>query len=409
MEKNIKRNFIWNIIGTTFSSFNSLFFMIIVTRITGINDAGIFTFAFSTACLFYVIGTYSGRTYQVTERGNCNDSDYLYTKIFTCIIMIICALIFCFIRKYEIFKFSIIILLCIYKMLEAFSESLYAIIQKNNELYKVGKSLFYKAIISLLSFFIILYISNNLLIATLCIIFSNLLIIIVYDFYILKKMNFKLEKINYNKIWLIIKNGFFTFGFTFLTLYVTNAPKYVIDFLLNNQAQTIFGIIIMPATIIILFSQFIIQPFLMKMKEVANEGMKKYRLFILKLLLAVFVIGIIIIFITYLFGIPFLELLYNVKLEKYLECLLLVILGATFYGISAVLSTALTTIRKTFGQFIIYIISSIFVTIISIILIKKDGIYGAFNSYLLTMIFLLVLYIILYIVKTREVKENEKK
>ena len=52
MQVNLKKDFIWNMIGSTFSSFNSLFFLIIVTRINGSNEAGIFTFAFSTACYF---------------------------------------------------------------------------------------------------------------------------------------------------------------------------------------------------------------------------------------------------------------------------------------------------------------------------------------------------------------------
>ena len=66
MEKS-RKNILWNIIGATTNAFNSLLFTIIVTRINGTNDAGIFTYAFATACLLYVIGVYLGRTYQVTD------------------------------------------------------------------------------------------------------------------------------------------------------------------------------------------------------------------------------------------------------------------------------------------------------------------------------------------------------
>ena len=69
MEKDIqfKKNFIWNIIGTGFNAFNSLFFMIAITRINGVDNAGIYTIAYSTACILYMIGIYAGRIYQVTE------------------------------------------------------------------------------------------------------------------------------------------------------------------------------------------------------------------------------------------------------------------------------------------------------------------------------------------------------
>ena len=41
IEKNSK-NVIWNRIGASLTAFTSLFFAIIVTRINGTNDAGIF-------------------------------------------------------------------------------------------------------------------------------------------------------------------------------------------------------------------------------------------------------------------------------------------------------------------------------------------------------------------------------
>ena len=116
--------------------------MIRVTRMNGLDMAGIFTFAFSTACLFYVVGVYSGRVYQVTENENYGDSDYFYMKLITCFMMIISLLIFCFMRNYSYNKIMIISLLGIYKLLEAFSETFYAIIQKKDKLYIVGKSMF---------------------------------------------------------------------------------------------------------------------------------------------------------------------------------------------------------------------------------------------------------------------------
>ena len=57
-----KKNFIWNTIGSTFNSFTSLLFMIVLTRINGTNQSGIFAFCFSLACLLQIIGKYSGRT-----------------------------------------------------------------------------------------------------------------------------------------------------------------------------------------------------------------------------------------------------------------------------------------------------------------------------------------------------------
>lgn len=406
-KSNLRKNFIWNIIGTTFSSFNSLFFMIIVTRINGVHQAGIFTFAFATACLFYVVGTYFGRTYQVTDLDNkINDSDYFYSKIFTCIFMILLVTAFCFIRNYDGFKTQIVILLTIYKMIEAFSEGVYAIIQKKDDLYKVGQSLFFKAILSLLSFFILDYFTKNLILSSSLIIVSNLCILLLFDFPILKKYKFNFNKFSLNKIIYILKKGFCTFGFSFLTIYLTNAPKYAIDSIMINKYQTIFGIIIMPATVLILFSQYIIQPFLIRMKEDLYCSSRKFLFTIFKMSTFILITGILCLIIAYFIGIPVLELLYSISLSKYLGALLIIICGAIFYGISVVLSTALTTMRFSFCQLIIFLIASMIALIISNILVRNYGVYGASYAYMITMLILVIMYFIVFIYKLKKRKRK---
>ena len=64
---NNKKNFIWNFLGLSINSFNSLFFLIIVNRINGGNDGGIFTYAYSLVCLTYFIGLFFNRPYQITN------------------------------------------------------------------------------------------------------------------------------------------------------------------------------------------------------------------------------------------------------------------------------------------------------------------------------------------------------
>lgn len=67
-KNNLKKNFGWNTIGVSLNALTSLFYMIIVTRINGTSEAGVYTYAFSIALLIQTIGTYSGRIFQVSEK-----------------------------------------------------------------------------------------------------------------------------------------------------------------------------------------------------------------------------------------------------------------------------------------------------------------------------------------------------
>ena len=131
----LRKNFIWNILGTGFNAFNSLFFLVAVTRINGINDAGIFTLGYSTACIIYVIGTYAGRIYQVTEPNkNISNKEYIINRIITITLMNVFVLLFCLFRNYDKSKILVFFLLTFYKSIEAFSEVIYGVLQKNEKL-----------------------------------------------------------------------------------------------------------------------------------------------------------------------------------------------------------------------------------------------------------------------------------
>ncbi len=149
MNSNFGKSVLWNTLGTGLNAFLSLFFMIIVTRVNGLNEAGIFTFSFSSACLLYIFGIYSGRIYHVTDRTKTNDKEFIVSRLFTSVFMLFIALIFLLIKDYTWHKNIVFIVLVLYKSLEAFSDVLYGVLQKNEKLDLVGKSYLSKAISSI--------------------------------------------------------------------------------------------------------------------------------------------------------------------------------------------------------------------------------------------------------------------
>ena len=405
MKTNNKRNIVWNLIGSTFSSFSSLFFLIAVTRINGVNEAGIFNIGFSVACLFFTVGCYSGRVFQVTDTNKkTDDSAYFYSKIITALLMLVISLIYCFIKDYNMHKSIVLISLTVYKMCEAFADGMYAIIQKKDELYKVGISLFIKAIIGISLFVLIDYLTKSMFAAIMMLNLVNILGIFIYDKKNLKLIKFKLNKFNKEKVFEVFKTGIYSFGFSFLTYYIINASKYAIDNNLSSELQTIFGIIAMPASVLLLFGQFVIHPVLNKLKNTINVNKKEFNNLTLQMINIILVFGLISLVLAYYLGIPVLNLLYGVDLTSYRSDLLVIIIGATIYEIAIILSTSLIVMRSTLSQLIMFIIDSIITLFISNILVKEYGVFGASVSYLTSVSILLLMYIIVYIYKLRKYK-----
>ena len=404
----LKKNFIWNTIGSLFYSCTSLFFMIIVTRINGVDEAGIFTFAFSAACLFQVFGIYAGRTYQVTERNNnISESDYMFCRIISCLFMILATMLFLFCKHYNFYKTLVLLLLVFYKMIAAVSECLYAIIQKKDYLYQVGFSMFIKAIIETVILFIVDFFTHNLLISIVSLNVIEIFVIIFYDIKNIKKTNFHWHKFNLVNVLNIFRGGFFVFAFTLLTQYILSAPKYSIDNVLSNSSQTIYGIISMPATMMVLISQFLIQPYLTLLTSNLKE--KKYKEFnkiVIRINSLIIGIGILVLIIAYFLGIPFLELVYNVSLSKYLFSFEIILIGSIFYSLVSIFSNVLVTMRKNLIQFIIFLIDSVILYFICGYLVKTHKLFGACLSYLIGMGVLVILFGLVYIFEYRKMLKS---
>ena len=88
--KNIQKNsYLWNMIGGLLNAGQSVLILMVITRVAGIDDAGIFTIAYASANLFLTIGNYGMRSYQVTDVNHrFSFGDYLGSRITTSVIMI---------------------------------------------------------------------------------------------------------------------------------------------------------------------------------------------------------------------------------------------------------------------------------------------------------------------------------
>lgn len=409
-KKAFLKNFIWNSLGTGINSFNSLFFLIIVTRVNDIQTAGIFSIAYATATILYTLAMYSGRLCQVTDIENkIKDKDYIANRALTCIIMLLGATGFLLIKQYTSFKTTIFALLAIFKGLEAFSDILYGVMQKNDILYKSGQSLTLKGFIGIILFLIVDLITRDLRFACLSVIIVNLAILIIYDYFMItRKLIDKNTKVNSKNVISILKSEFFVFVNSFAGIYILNAPKYAIDSYLTEDIQAIYGYIMMPATVMTLFTQFIVMPFLGKLKDMyENKELKQIEQVTFKIKLVVIAFGGFAVLAAFLLGPEFLGLIYGLNLKAYRMNLCVIIASYIFYAISYINLVTLTTIRHTFVQFVIYIISMIIACVGSNVLVGvlNLGINGATFSCTIT----LAIQFIMYTIVTKIIMHKEYK
>lgn len=395
-KKLLKKNFLWNFVGSTLNGFNSLFFMIIITRINGVNDAGDFTLLFSLACLFYMIGGYAGRTYQVADKSGVNsDDDYLAQRYLTCGLMLAVSLIYCLIMHYDAAHTLLLMSLSLLKAAEAFSDVLYGFMQKKEKLYLAGMSASFKTVLSILVFWIVDLLTHNILIGFLAVIFIWLVILFFFDRpYSIRNLKpaFHLDSIRR-----LFRRGFYSFAFLFMGVYLANATKYALDGRTLTSQQAMYGIVLMPATLINLCCLYILQPYINRLANYhADQKYKEFRRTVRRIFVTISILALLALLVASTIGIPVLSLIYGVDLHEYLLSLQLIAVGASMNAAITLLSTALTIMYKTKMQFYLYLLVSLFAFFFSPFMVDRFGINGAALSYLIIMTVQIILFICYY-------------
>lgn len=409
-----KREFIWNTIGSLISSVLNAIILAFCTRLNGIEIAGMFSISYATACILDSIGNFGLRIYQTTDTKRKNTfSEYLVTRFFAVALMVIIGIIFVIITGYREEKLYICLLLIAFRAIENISETYQAEFQLNGRLELGGKTIVYRNIAGLISFFILDYLTKNIIIALIGLLLANVVIFILYDLRLIKKFAKTSFKVNKNEVIKIIKECAPLAISTLISMYVINAVKYAIDASGNYTMQTYFNIIYMPTFVINMISIFIIKPFLKPFGDYWNG--KEYKKFI-KIIFAI--VGLLAAATlcaeigAYLIGVPVLNILYGVELDEYKIHLLLLILSGFLYACANVFFNALGTMRRQKLTTITYILVAIFALFVPKKLVDLYGMTGASISCIIIMgllfTFMAIFFAYVYIsnYKKKEVSTN---
>lgn len=353
-----KSNYIWNIIAYSLNACESVVLIATVSRIIGIDYAGIITIALAISNLLLNVGKYSIRGFQTTDvKKQFEFNTYFSFRIITVSIMIISLLAFTsfkfFTGEYNISKAIIIILLCLIYVVEAMEDVFLGHYQFLNRLDVASKIFSLRWITIFVVFCLSMVIQHNLILSLLL----SLIISVVLDCILLFDTNkyLKISNISFkvNKIKELAIQCFPLFASAFLFFYVTTAPKLSIDKFLTEKEQACFGVISMPIFIIDLLSNFLYQPQIVKMSEEwKTNNIKSFLKRIFLQIIFITAITICCSLFAYTFGCDILSFVFNIDISSYRHEFTLLMLASGEFALLAYSSMILAIMRKQLIHFI---------------------------------------------------------
>ena len=395
-EKNVKKAFLWNMIGSTCYSGSSFLYLLVVTRVCGAQLAGFYSLSYATAQLLLQVGRYGVRTYQATDlEHKYLFSEYKISRVITCALMMLFGIFyssFSFKGEYIIISTFIILM----KMIDAVEDVYHGNLQQKYHVEQMGKMLAIRNVYSAVFFTGILMATQNLYLTCVTTAITSLILCLVVNSRTTAKYAQKEDigrGFQMSRVWELLKICTPMFVGTFLSLLLYNVPKYAMANVMTDEYQTYYSILFMPSFVITLMCEFVFKPTITTIAELWWENnIKKFAVYILRIIGIILVCCAGIVVGGHLIGRTLLEIIYGVDLSPYKIQFIALLVGG---GISAevyMIYNILIAIRWGKCLLPVYSVTAVITILASRTMVKQWGIMGAALNYVLSCSILFVLF-----------------
>lgn len=401
-----KSNSLLYTVGMMVFSFSSVLLLLVVTRILGKSEAGIFSIGWAICQQMLTIGLFGTRNVQVSDiDDNYRFSDFFSLKIISILMMLMGSIIYSFLLHLSEVEIQVSFLLSVLMSSEAFADVFAGYFQKNDKIGIVGLSYIIRVLMYDLLFIISLFVFRSVTLSISIAVCISYLWLLVFDFTLIRRTEnvfcfdlARLKKVISSSIAICVS--------AFLTNYIVNIPKNSIALYLDNTMQTYYNILAMPSFIISLFASVIIVPMYTDIAFLAYNDMKKFVKKIIKIQGLLIILTATFLVLGELIGVPIINFLYGVNINLYrLEFAILIVSGG-FSSLATFYVYIITVFSKSKFLFWVYGLVSILSTLFGNYLVQNLELFGATLNYFIStlLISFSLLFIILRIVRRKIVR-----
>ncbi len=389
--------FSWNMIGSTCYSVTSFFYLIIVTRICGVELGGFFSLSYATAQLLLAVGRYGVRTYQATDlRFQYSFYEYIASRVITVFAMIFLGFIYSIISfngTYAVMSVLIIVM----KSLDAIEDVYHGRLQQTNHIEEMGKSQAFRNMYTLICFTVTLILTCDLQITLTITVITSFVFCIAVNNHMIKtclKTDDNQRRLEFKAVFKLLYLCSGIFVGTFLSLFIYNIPKYAMAQVMSIEYQTYYSILFMPTFVITLLCEFIFKPTITSIAEKwnanKNDEFKRIVLFNYGIIL---IFSVFVVLGGHFIGRHLLEILYGVDLTSYKKDFIILLLGGSVSSLVYFTYNILIAIRYEKSIQITYGVVAVICVLTINPLIKGFGMTGATINYIISQLLLLVIFL----------------
>lgn len=397
----------WLLGGNIIFAFSQWLMLIFFSRMSDPTQLGYYSYALAVTAPIFLLSNLQLRPLLVADLNTSKSfsfSQYFSLRIITIVLAIVVSLFF--ISGNTTFSIVVLTLVVLIKASEAFSDIIYAYYNASKKTTFISKSLTIKSLLVIISSFLVLYFTNNIiysLIATLC---GYILVLIFLDFR---------KNLDYIKNIKILDRDFKAIVFSGLPLGIavmlvslqTNIPRYFLEYYSSIEfvgIYTIFYYFLVIGGIIINSVCQYLSPYFSEYYQTLNTNKLK------AIIIQAFFISLILGLIGLLISLPLhkfiIQTIYGDGYVEYSYLLPYIMLAAVFSYLSVVSGYLLTSLKMLKIQMPVFILLAFLTLLYSYVLIPSYGLLGAAYTTILSAATQFLVTSIIVLKRIREIEKN---
>lgn len=272
----IKQSILWNSWGSLIYLGVQWLQTVLVARLLGYEDAGIFSLAMSVTNIFYALSIYGMRNFQVSDIEEKYTADnYVVSRVVTGAGAFVLCVGFTILNKYNFQQTICIIAYMLFKLSETIFDVFSGFYQKRWRMDILGKSMTMRAIIMLCIFPGVMVVTQNLLSAIVSMAIGVFCVILFYDIKKTRELETFELNVEGDKVLRLLVECFPLAIYLVLTTSIGSIPRYFLEIYQGSEKLGIYASVATPTLIVQMAATYIFNPMVTVFAECLNRKDKK--------------------------------------------------------------------------------------------------------------------------------------
>ena len=404
-EVSVKANMIYNTVGATLYYFCIWLASVLIVRMSGFEDAGLFSLAITVTNAPAVLSLFNMRNFQASDlQGEFTDRTYITSRTVSNLLAVAVCIGMILFYRYDLMKSMTVLAFMAFKVVEGMADVYYGIDQKKGRMDYAGISFTIRGLGSFAAFLVVFRLTNSLLICFLVMTAVSLSVVLFFDRRVVKPLMDGRETEDLRKkVFQLLLTCLPLAVVFFLNNLSIMVPRLALESYFGSEVMGYYSSVSTPTVVIQVAATNLIAPLIPGLtKRFLEKDKKGFLKSLCGFYLLAAVLTVIAVLLGHFFGEWLLVTFFGEGIRPYVYLFIPILLMSVLIAVNCSLFAVLTLMRIIRLQYVIGIAGILAAIVLSLTMVRSMSMDGVIWATTIAILVQTVIQIVMMLVGIRK-------